>query len=299
MMNQSNGPTGIDSLESIRNEAVGKIIVCEFDPGFTDATLNALVGAVSARLVSPFDKAITYAPGESERFDYPAKLRGQQLLRFCHNQTLAPHSRRVEKVYEKSLIKECVADSDLSWANQIPVFSGITRIPEGGVSIDLAFKERDGVFCMYELKTGATNDPLYGLIELLTYALGYLIIRRIVTLVPAAESAIRKRSNGMLDAQKIRWILLGTPNFYRRKLRGGAVVDVTQLESVCVAVEKVMTQTVKRFGLGPVEMTVEVQQLAADLPTIAVGQQQAWLTHIKADSTLRQGVLRAQRILPR
>lgn len=214
--------------------------------------------------------------------------------------TLSPHHKGLEKVYEKLLVREqweSTGASETRWANQIPVFSGITRGKDRGVSIDLGYKESDTVFRWYELKTGDANDSLYGLIELLTYALGYLIIRRIVNLVPTAEHLIRQRSKGLLDANETKWILVGTPNFYLRKLRGGRRLSAAEVDRIRVATEQAMSVAAKRLGFSSIKMTVEARQLSRDLPRIAPGQQEEWLEEIKAGTTLREAVLRAKQLL--
>ena len=93
---------------------------------------------------------------------------------------LSPKNRSPEKVMEK-VVTFLFGDA---WVNQIPTCNGL--VPEGSSAsrIDLAHRLRPKHYELIELKFGVTEDkpgsdyPLYAAMELLEYALMYMLFRK-------------------------------------------------------------------------------------------------------------------------
>lgn len=131
---------------------------------------------------------------------------------------IASHNPSQEKTLEKLttfLLNDC-------WVNQVPVCNGLVANGRANACrIDLAHRVADREYELIELKfgtegTSGSDHPLFAALEVVHYGLMYLLFRQ--------RQFQRQRDHHMLDANKIKLIVLAPAAWYRFKERGNPIL---------------------------------------------------------------------------
>lgn len=149
-----------------------------------------------------------------------------------------PSHLRAEVSLEWKIIESAPGD----WYNQVPVASGLVDHKlHKRCAIDLVRKADEKSFDFIELKLGS-NTPLFAAIELLQYALVWLLSGtedygpRLGYLIPPT----------LLSAERVSLYVLAPPKFYGVKPRGGShqLVDYSGVER---GINQALSQRSSRF----------------------------------------------------
>ena len=180
---------------------------------------------------------------------------------------LSPKSKSPEKVLEKLVTFAFGAD----WVNQIPTCNGL--VPEGASAcrIDLAHRIDPESYELIELKFGwdeispGSNSPVYAAIELLEYALLYLLFRKHSLL-----GSSLKKDHHLILAKAIDLVVLAPTDWYSYKTRSGmrAQYSLSWLEkSIADGLQSYLNQNNLelrmnfRFQALPIEFTTAFRSL--------------------------------------
>jgi hypothetical protein len=162
---------------------------------------------------------------------------GDSVWRLRKECELSPANESAEVVLER-LVVILLGDT---WSNQVVAASGLVPGRDRRRSIDLVHKCGDKEFEFIELKYGTkdqgygSNNPLYAAWEVVIYGLLYVYARLYLPSTPGKP---------LLQATKVRLVVLAPEGYYRFNERGGPVetFDLAWLEN---AINK---------GLGNVEV---------------------------------------------
>lgn len=187
------------------------------------------------------------------------------------------------------------------WATQIPIWSGI-RGPrsDGRCDIDIGYSVKEGCFSLCELKIGS-DDPLYAIVELVTYVLGYLIARKLAAFLPPEKvQKIRDNSQQLIDAFSVDWLVVAPAEYYEKptSVKGAPNVSLrtSELEQVRQIAEKCIIRTSAAFGFEKLRMTLTLRYLTCKKPPQAfadLAARERWIREVKGTSTLRALILQA------
>lgn len=115
-------------------------------------------------------------------------------------------TRSPEVRLEREAVRSFEAVGDFSWANQVPIASGITGPNDNRRrAIDLVRKVDEAYFEFIELKVGS-NNPIYAAIEILEYGFVWLLSR-----INKAEFGYRTE---LIEARRIKLVVLAPQKFY-------------------------------------------------------------------------------------
>src|ERR1017187_3149522 len=245
-------------LEEIRNEAVFKLMQNRLSAGWTDRHIEDAFETVELRIRGSLPESLQSAlRSKNDSLDVDRNgtnhaLRSEEILRFEPVPKWdRDKNKNPETVFEKYLAKEVV--NLKGWATQIPIWSGI-RGPRSDTkcNIDIGYVTSENAFCLCELKIRPTNDPLYAILELMTYIFGYLFVRKLATFArTTVREEIRGRSRGLLEARSIEWCVIAPEDFYEKKIEGSGGVRLrpTELEQVRRVAQKRAEKMIEKLGL--------------------------------------------------
>jgi hypothetical protein len=199
----------------------------------------------------------------------------------------------LETVFEKELAKEAMAAGDRKWANQIPIWSGICGSGDRKTNIDIGYSPEGGKFALYELKVLHSDHPLYAIIELFTYALGYLIVRELAEKRKDEDRdlmRIRNHDGGLLKATSILCSVIAPEKFYAKAPSGCNKLTGSELETLIGCAKEVLTDVAKE-RLGHACLQIEFSLLAMDMdapPQLrSATDRDNWIISLKSKSHLR------------
>ena len=113
----------------------------------------------------------------SENYKKGSDSYSSQNWRFTLEVKIDPRNASAEKVLEKGIAKSMYGSGAHSWANQVPVASGLSfHRRDTKRSIDLVHELGKGSYEFIELKV-ASNNPVYAAIEVLVYGIVYVFFR--------------------------------------------------------------------------------------------------------------------------
>ncbi len=233
---------------------------------------------------------------EIDRFPlHERPLRSRELLRFKLNTRFSEQNFAPETLFEKHLAKEAEEAKDIAWANQIPIWSGLCEVGSKA-NIDIGFMPRPGHFRLFELKIG-TDHPLYALIEVVTYALGYLSVRKVAgaQATDAVETRrIRSQDAGLLDAKNLHWTVIAPESFYLRSEPRFAPLSLQELLTLCNCVTEFLS-TLTRDELDNTGVQMDFSFLVLEIGSTGFNKdessRQNWIDKIKGGGTLRDLIL--------
>jgi len=257
-------------------------------------------------LPQPLQQALLTSSNSIERGVQEAaerSLRSAEVLRFQLEKTWTPDDNKSpEKIFEKSLANEREVTPEI-WANQIPVWSGIRAVrgrSDGHCNIDIGYLIGEGRFALCELKI-RPDDPLYALIELVTYIYGYLIARKLVTFLgPEEVEKVRQRSRGLVDAVFLDWILVAPERFYKEASdepkKQAKRLSHDELKQVREVAERCVNGAAKEFGFKELGMSLSLRYLKCAAPATSFkdrSEGERWINEVKGATSLRQLILKA------
>lgn len=164
------------------------------------------------------DQAMKRLESNLHDFDGGSDKASESNWKWEKSYTLSPKNKSPEKVLEK--IATFAFGDD--WVNQVPTCNGL--VPEGASAcrIDLAHRINRDNYELIELKFGldesspGSNSPVSAAIELLEYALLYLLFRKRSLL-----GASPKKDHHLLRAKSIDLIVLAPIDWYSFKTGSG------------------------------------------------------------------------------
>lgn len=294
-------------LKGIRDEAVLQLMQNRLTTGLTDRQIEDALETVELRvrdsLPEPLQKALR-SKNDSVDVDPAAvgrALRSKEILRFKPvTNWPKPDEAGPETIFEKNLAKE-IGIVNESWANQIPIWSGIRGARSDGKSnIDIGYSTKKGSFNLCELKI-ASDDPLYAIIELVTYISGYLIARKLTEFAPhKAVAEIRENSQELIDATCVDWQVIAPSEYYNKPVSVKGVRRVsliaTELERVRRIAERRMARMAEELGFDNLSMTLSLRCLTCKAPLATFlnsNDRDGWISEIKGATTLRTLILQA------
>ena len=119
-------------------------------------------------------------------------------------------NRSLETIVEREIIGLTKALG--TWANQVPVNSGISEGNNQPSHIDLVHRTSERSFELIELKIDS-NDPYEATLQILRYGLTYKLFRRVPTLLRSTQDSLTKK---LFEASHIHLRVLAPAQYYRR-----------------------------------------------------------------------------------
>jgi len=285
---------GSTCLLECRNATVAQLLNKRREDGLTKNQIETAFQELAKRIFKP-------------KLD-PKPLRGRRLLRFNRMIHLSDRNFAPETVFEKFLANEPEATpksgQTVKWANQIPIWSGI-RGPGGGrASIDIGYSPEGGKFWLYELKIKPKTDhPLYAIVELITYALGYLIIRKLAERWSDGDpvkTRIRSHDEDLLNASTILFAVLAPDQYYDTIVPKHRIkLCRSELKTLGACAEELLTsEAKKRFGPDCLRLHFSLLAMSIKRDTFPkdLKSRKLWIKEIKGNGTLRDLVLQAKPI---
>src|SRR6266566_7643411 len=278
-------------LQKLRKETVAQLLKIRPETGLTKEQINSAFQELAKNTLSR-------TPG-------PKPLRSKEILRFELKTHMSEKNGAPETVFEKFLAREAKAMAKSSqtgkWANQIPIWSGVCGSGERKVSIDIGYSPGAGKFSLYELKIGS-DHPLYAVVELITYALGYFVVRKLAQEEKWSREAerIRSRDGGLLDAKVGSFSVLAPKEFYDRPVRGKIKLYRTEMENIRACAEEFLTGVTKRcFGPDCLQIDFSLREIPMKEVTCPrdLNGRNNWIERVRGSVTLRELVLQAKPIL--
>lgn len=118
-------------------------------------------------------------------------------------------NRSLETIVEREIIGLTQALG--TWANQVPVNSGISEGNNQPGHIDLVHRTTEWSFELIELKIDS-NDPYEAALQILRYGLTYRLFRRVPTLLRSTQHSLTKK---LFEASRIHLRVLAPAQYYR------------------------------------------------------------------------------------
>ena len=172
--------------------------------------------------------------------------------------------------FQRQLIHETVEGS--GWGNELVVWSGLAGpgAKLKGARIDLGCQSPDGRSVeFYELKLNRSAGREYeAIVELLSYVVGYLIARSLVSKLRQSEVSHPKRELlssprkgyagaperfGLAKAEKVTWSVIAPKRYYE--------ADARQREIWKQGVDQYLTEAPTRFGVSDVLMDFSMKEM--------------------------------------
>ena len=120
-------------------------------------------------------------------------------------------NRSLETIVEREIIG--LTQTLGTWANQVPVNSGICEGNNQPSHIDLVHRTTEGSFELIELKIDS-NDPCEAALQILRYGLTYKLFRRVPKLLRSTQSSLTQK---LFDSIRIHLRVLAPAQYYRRE----------------------------------------------------------------------------------
>ncbi|MFI5056742.1 MAG: hypothetical protein ACHQLQ_01020 [Candidatus Acidiferrales bacterium] len=120
-------------------------------------------------------------------------------------------NRSLETIVEREIIGLTQALG--TWANQVPVNSGISEGNNQPSHIDLVHRTTERSFELIELKI-ESDDPYKAALQILRYGLTYRLFRRVPTLSRSTQHPLTKE---LFEASRIHLRVLAPAEYYRRE----------------------------------------------------------------------------------
>jgi len=169
---------------------------------------------------------------------------------------IASHNPSPEKTLEK--LTAFLLDDD--WVNQVPVCNGLVADRRADACrIDLAHRIADREYELIELKFGTdgisgSDHPLFAAIEVVQYGLMYLLFRR--------RRFQQQRDHHMLQANRIKLIVLAPAAWYRFKRRGEPTLESFDFGWLATQLSSGLQAYSHEHAMG-LELDVEFQALSS------------------------------------
>jgi hypothetical protein len=301
-------------LKQLRDDAVALILKERSGSLATDKIENALRTLLKdtlERIEEPLRRVVQShnEPTDADLKGAKNALRGNHHLRFSPQKTLSSEKNFAsETVFEKTLAREDGAlvasgspeHGEGRWANQIPIWSGICGSGDRKTSVDIGYTSDSRSFLLYELKI-ASDHPLYAIVELITYAHGYLIVRKLAGLLQDQAEKIRKHSFGLLDANAITFSVIAPNDYYDKPTGPPAriVLSRSELEDVRATAAQLLQKTAQDFGFISLRIDMSLLQLGCKMPPSFKKDpsvRDRWLNSMRCSGSLRDAVLSANSI---
>jgi hypothetical protein len=119
-------------------------------------------------------------------------------------------NRSPETIVEREIIGLTQALG--TWANQVPVNSGISEGNNQPSHIDLVHRTTERTFELIELKIDS-KDPYEAALQILRYGLTYRLFRRVPTLLRSKQHSLTKK---LFEASHIHLRVLAPAEYYRQ-----------------------------------------------------------------------------------
>ena len=273
------------TLQELRKEAI-KHLLKEYnrsgrlENGAIETALQTLITDTFGRLDASVRRVIELEEKAeaADKLEATQALRGDEHLRFEPITTITSAKQfDPETVFEKALAREVSplppggltpGSETPRWANQIPIWSGICGPDDRGgrkANIDIGYSPEHGAFLLYELKI-ISNCPLYAILELITYAIGYLVLRKLTALLPDQAKKIQKHDHGLLSADSITFSVIAPGDYYERKAGGKIVLTKGELENIKQIAKKLLQRQVECLRVGKLQIDISLLQLACAKP---------------------------------
>jgi len=278
-----------ESLHNLREGTVAQLLKIRPQTGLTREQINNAFQELAKNIF--------------RRKTAPKPLRSKELLRFELMTELSNKNFAAETVFEKRFALEAKAVSQSGqtgkWANQIPIWSGICDSGGGKANIDIGYSPEAGNFTLYELKI-CSNNPLYAVVELMTYALGYFLVRKLAEGCPEEAKRIRSHDAGLLDAKVVSFSVLAPEEFYERPVHKKIKLDRTELRHLRACAEEFLTGVTKWcFGPDCLQINFSLREIPMKEVTCPrdLNGRNNWIERVRGSATLRELVLQAKPIL--
>ncbi len=295
-------------LKILREKARDALMAARLRSDLSDTAVTHALEALEEGLLAPLPPAVQRAvrgrqstADENVRAAAANALRSPKILRFepVSNWTREKNTDP-ETVFEKNLANEIQAAGNAeSWATAIPIWSGMCWGKKA--NIDIGYRDAAGRFVLCELKI-ASNDPLYAVMELSTYIVGYLVVRKLARFLSAAAyEAIRARSRDLLTARSVDWCVLAPALYYENAIErsGGKSLVLAELNQIRACAQSYFSAAAQRFGISDLDLTVSLRSFACGLPPkkpVEVQAMEEWVRAIRGTSTLPNLILEAPSI---
>ena len=281
-----------ESLRKLRERAAKQLLASLRDGKQSDAIKELLTNSFM-RLPQPLQNVISNGGSNKDLKEVTHALRSNApLLRFRQmTEWNKEKNFSPETIFEKSLAEQVSAQTDKAqWANQIPIWSGICGSNDRKTSLDIGYRPSAGVFHLYELKIGS-DYPLYALLELITYAQGYLIARKLAEATPNAAQNIKDECGGLLNAKQVTFSVLAPADYYStRKANSTHYAKPSELEIARMSVEVGLADAARNFGFYDLKINVSLLQMEnCNMPKSFKGNWEArdqWLHRLGCISEL-------------